>query len=277
MNQWVRYRILSSLEPMVCFLPLTLQTWIIRQLAYLFVPFSNIVRQYKQIALQRSDPWTLRYQRCVARAELHILRLKKELPIQKILAIKNEHYLQECQRQNRGTLLISVHHYYCILFLHWINQQRKPYLLKSFESPKAPNLHRLVQDRHHEVFQGRLLDIRKNLLKAARILQKGGTVLLLQDLLHRKAEPIQFLGKPRRNPLGSVRLAEMTDSLILPVVTTHNPDPSKQLWMSHFFEPIDPRNGNTKAKVIQALEKIITTYPESWSEWASVTMDKFPA
>lgn len=96
--------------------------------------------------------------------------------------------------------------------------------------------------------------------------------MLFQDILNRKADPIDFLGYKVPNPLGAVRLAEMTDSLILPLITVNSFSFGKKTprWEIHFWNAIDCRNKETKKQLVSSLEEMIKTYPEAWGLWSTI-------
>ena len=245
-----------------------------RILALFLAPFAKIVRHHNQAIspkLSFKKGWILRYKKCVARIETQTWRYRKKSPIKKEeVSLLYPERLDACLKQKRGLILVSVHHYYHILFFSWINQLSpnfQPYLMKNFFPKEKPLLSNFLHRRHDTLFQGRLIHTSSDLRKPVEILRKGGAVILLQDLFNEKGEQIQFLGRKVRNPLGAIRLAKISGSIILPSITTHQLFFPKKKWVIHFWKPIDPNDSQPKENLISSMEEMIKTYPETWGFW----------
>ena len=198
------------------------------------------------------NAFLLKYRRWVGKLESFVWRFKRDVAVVNRVQVFHEERLQQCRREKRGLILVSVHHYYMGLFFYWANQvvpKLEPYLVANFWLQRRPRLHTFLYRGHQRLFNGRLIHIGQDMRKAVRILQDKGTLILLQDHLQKDAPLVEFLGHRVPNPLGAARLAEMTDSLILPFIAK-NEIHSKKKWSIHFQAPIDPRERMTKQKLL---------------------------
>lgn len=84
----------------------------------------------------------------------------------------------------------------------------------------------------------------------AATLQDGGRVLLNFDVPGK--HPVRFLGKTVEVMNGAARLAESTDSVVVPVL----PQVGPRGWAVHLDDPIDPRNHGSWREVLQAVADV---------------------
>ena len=101
--------------------------------------------------------------------------------------------------------------------------------------------------------------------KAVRILKGGGAVIITQDNVDQSLPPTMFMGKKLHGPFGAARLAEITDSLILPVIVA--PVFHRVGWTILMRPPVDPRLGSTKDGLVRSLEELVSSCPEVWDYW----------
>ena len=259
--------IILLLGKLISLIPFSWRIFLSRTLSIFFIPFAKIPVQPCTV--------TLRYKRCVSRLENGVWRFAQNLPVTKRLHIVHREYLEAARQEKRGIILVSIHHHYLQLFCRWINQfdpSLQPYIIANFIPEKRVALHIKAVCLCNHFFSGRLLQVGRDMRRAVHLLRSGKTLILLQDHLSSDASPIPFLGHMVRNPLGSIRLAEMTDSLIVPFVTTNTiATPfNKKKWAIHFWPQIDPREKQAMPQLISCLENMIHTYPEVWQNWSSL-------
>jgi lauroyl/myristoyl acyltransferase len=111
----------------------------------------------------------------------------------------------------------------------------------------------------------------------SRTLKDGGQVLLNFDVPGKYA--VQFLGKTVDLMNGTARLAQSTDSVVVPVL----PQPRGRGWVVHIDEPIDPRRHDSWQSVLQAAadvhSRLVLEAPEHLESplrdggWAVATRD----
>lgn len=109
------------------------------------------------------------------------------------------------------------------------------------------------------------------------VLAGGGRVLLNLDVPGKT--PIRFLGKPVEVMSGTGKLAERTDSVVVPVLAL----PHGRRWRLHLGAPIDPRDFDTWDELLQtaatAVEELVLQAPEYLETplraggWAEATRD----
>jgi lauroyl/myristoyl acyltransferase len=80
-----------------------------------------------------------------------------------------------------------------------------------------------------------------------QVLRDGGRVMLNIDVPGKT--PVQFLGKTVELMNDTARLAQSTDSVVVPVV----PLPRGRKWYLHVAEPIDPRTFSSWEDLLQAV------------------------
>jgi len=181
--------------------------------------------------------------------------------LNKYVNIVNETYFKNALAAGRGVILVSAHTFAFHLFQLWINlsyRPQKPYLIKDFPEFEADLLHQ----RQLAIFQGRLINSRTGIIRAVRILQDNGLVILCQDVERKTAEPVLFLGKEKKYPLGAARLAEITDALLLPVIIAGDIGSGKQTI--YFQPPLDPEDGELKLRLLRALEEMTLRHLKEW-------------
>ena len=186
----------------------------------------------------------------------------------------NPAYLEEARQSGRGLIIVTIHSHHFRLFQEWINQKvpnLNPYLIKRFPSPQRKHRfyskNQFLHEQQKTIFNNRLINKLKP-IQAVRVLQNKGTVIAAQDVLANDVEPLLFLGQKLRNPLGAARMAEMTQALILPAILV---DGGKfNSWKLHFWPLIDPLRGEPREELLQAIEKLILTYPETWLGWKQI-------
>jgi lauroyl/myristoyl acyltransferase len=205
--------------------------------------------------------------------ENQVWRFHSSLEAPKRLHIIDREYLDTARQTKRGLIFVSIHHHCLRLFCYWINQidpTLQPYLVANEFAQRRRALHEFAMRACHTVFSGRFIPVNSDMRKTVRVLQQGGSILLLQDRIRPDAPLIPFLGYMVRNPLGAVRLAEMSDALIIPFITASRISFDKKKWSIHFWPHIDPRAGTTKARLIACLEQMVLNYPEVWQNWHSL-------
>lgn len=257
--------------PLLRLAPLHFSLLLVRFRAVLQAPFYKSTWNLKATGLiQRGLFGWLRlgYQMIAGRKSKKIWYAKFGLlsKVTKKITLQNPEYLDQARHSGRGLILVTIHSPYFRLLQLWINQFDfgwEPYLIKNFPTGQALEPY-ILHEQQKKIFQTRLIDSHKP-LQAARILAKGGTVLLAQDVLVKNIEPVNFLGKQLKNPLGALRLAEKTDSVILPVIMVDTGGLNR--WKIHFGPLIDPSVGESKQKLLQTMEEIILQYPETWESW----------
>lgn len=108
-------------------------------------------------------------------------------------------------------------------------------------------------------------------------LASGGRVLINFDVPGKT--PVQFLGKTVELASGTARLAEQTDSVVVPAL----PRPSGRGWYAYLDTPLDPRQHNGWEHLLQAtadaMSRLILEAPEYLEDplresgWAVATPD----
>jgi lauroyl/myristoyl acyltransferase len=127
-------------------------------------------------------------------------------------------------------------------------------------------MHVLSQKHHDFLFQGQTIVTSNDMRNIIQILKDKKNIILLQDNWTPKADPIYFLGVPFRTPLGSLRLAKLTNATILPFLVTHT-SIFPQKWTLRFWPPIDPEHKNPKERLVSSMEEMIRSHPECWELW----------
>jgi lauroyl/myristoyl acyltransferase len=276
MKENLRCRLLLILGLLISRIPFAWLICLNRGVAFFMTPCSRIAERCRKIPIPVSDPWKLRYKHAVAKQERFLLRYRKTFPAiqggKDLTIVENRHYFDFCLQQKRGVIFISVHQYYNFLLFFWLNRhnpQTTPYFIKKFFPERAAHVHGFLHQKILAIFNGRVILASKDMRKTVELLKEGKSILVFQDSLLEEMAPHQFLGRPFKNVLGSVRLAEITHALLLPVMATNNvgKDASQGKWKIHFWKPIDPKEGGTKEKVLSSLEEMVSTYPESWERW----------
>jgi lauroyl/myristoyl acyltransferase len=119
--------------------------------------------------------------------------------------------------------------------------------LAAAEAPRGYGGYQIEQSRKVIVRAGfRPVRARASARAFTRTLKDGGRVLLNFDVPGKY--PVQFLGKTVELMNGTARLAEQTDSVIVPAV----PQPRGRGWYVHVDDPIDPRRHDSWRSVLQA-------------------------
>jgi lauroyl/myristoyl acyltransferase len=94
----------------------------------------------------------------------------------------------------------------------------------------------------------------------ASTLSSGGRVLMNFDVPGKT--PVRFLGKTVELASGTARLAEQTDSVVVPAL----PRPGPRGWYAHLDAPLDPRRHDGWEHLLQAtadvLSRLILAAPE---------------
>jgi lauroyl/myristoyl acyltransferase len=83
--------------------------------------------------------------------------------------------------------------------------------------------------------------------------------------VEKQGEWVEFQGELVRMPLGSLRLAQMSDALILPALVTNQISLFSKKWKISFWQPIDPLKNGGKEEILQAMEEMIALSPENWN------------
>ena len=114
-----------------------------------------------------------------------------------------------------------------------------------------------------------------------RTLRGGGRVLLSFDVPG--TVPVQFLGKTVELKNGAARLAEHTDSVIVPTLAL----PRGRGWYVHLDDPIDPRRFPSWRELLQAVADVQTRLVQRAPEhlesplraggWATATATRWSA
>jgi lauroyl/myristoyl acyltransferase len=148
--------------------------------------------------------------------------------------------------------------------------------------PAGYNGHQIEQSRRVLV-QGGFRPVRAvaSARTFTRTLTDGGRVLLNFDVPG--TYPVRFLGKTVELMNGTARLAEKTDSVVVPVI----PRPRGRGWYVHLDEPIDPREHDSWQSVLQATadvhSRLVLAAPEHLESplrdggWAVATADGWRA
>jgi lauroyl/myristoyl acyltransferase len=199
---------------------------------------------------------------------MHVWRFnKKGNPMDRVELIGKVH-LETALLSGKGIQFVSIHHYLSRIFSQWIHQypsKLSPYLIRQFPGQTQDPLANLYHQQHMEIYGGRLISVESDMRRAVRILKKGGSIVLLQDRFKMEAPPSKFLGRTIRASFGSVRLAELSDSILLPVIVTNkgwNRD-----WIIHFYPIIQSKGEKGRSELSECLEQMILTYPEAWEHW----------
>jgi lauroyl/myristoyl acyltransferase len=208
------------------------------------------------------------YVRTVARLDQLLWRVKfrQSGALLERVEIEGRENLESVLSMDRAIILVTIHSYYFRLLQLWINQAWlgwRPYLVKAFPVGRRTPCWR--HEQQLEIFDGRLLDVRRFGVKTIKLLKNKGVVVIAQDVTSERAEPGIFLGQKMRNPFGAAKMAELTGAVILPALVI--PGFGKREWAVRFWDPIVPVKGLTKVKLRDAVEEMILEYPELWENW----------
>lgn len=253
-------------------LPLGPARLLARILAGFFAPLSLVAWRlmlFGPLHIGLGRMLALGYLRSMGRMEryLFIQKLGRLRTITRFVTPAGTEFVSRARDSGRGILLVSIHTLYSRLLLYWLNQPERgwnPYLVKRFPGRKDKGRAAYLHRHHDSLFGERLIDSGPGIIKAARVLRSGGMVLIAQDVFTVGPAPAIFLGRSVPMPLGAARLAEMTDSLILPVLAAQ-----KSGWKTliRFWPPIDPRDGGAREKILAVMEEMVTAYPAVWEFW----------
>lgn len=100
----------------------------------------------------------------------------------------------------------------------------------------------------------------EQILKAARALHRGEAIVLMQDVLNDGGTPIAIFDRSARFQLGAARLAQMTDSVILPYTALMRHGKGAVRW----WPVIDPRDCDVASRLSEAMATMIHAHPSSW-------------
>jgi lauroyl/myristoyl acyltransferase len=154
--------------------------------------------------------------------------------------------------------------------------------LAAVQVPRGYNGYQIEQSRRVSLEAGfRIIRAVGSTAVLTETLQAGGRVLLNFDVPG--TYPVRFLGKTVELMNGTARLAEKTDSVVVPVL----PRPRGRGWYVHLDEPIDPREHDSWQSVLQATadvhSRLVLAAPEHLESplrdggWAVATADGWRA
>jgi lauroyl/myristoyl acyltransferase len=118
------------------------------------------------------------------------------------------------------------------------------------------------------------------LRQAIRLLRRGGVVSVAGDRpVSDLDDPVPFFGRPARVPSGHVRLALSTGAAVAVAYCILSPD--RQRYVAHLEPPMDLiRTGNREEEIqlnlrqiLNALERVIRSWPEQWQMFVPVWAD----
>lgn len=175
-------------------------------------------------------------------------------------------YVHIARAGGRGVIFVSVHSNYAQVSLSWFYRtiNSEGWTIHAVSSDAT-------QEAYRRVFQS-VLPSSTGLHKAARVLKRGEGLVLLQDIFADDGVPIRLYDRVVPIRLGAARLAQMTDSLILPYIALSR----RGKGMIHWWPPIDPREGDVENALVEAMAGMIHTYPRSWSKLAQLLSEYDP-
>ncbi len=207
--------------------------------------------------------------RNLGRSFLELLALSKgkTLP-QDIFHIEGKEYLKQATQGDRGIILLSAHLGNWELIGAWMGKQGYEIhaIAARFDDPwLTSTLTKLRED-----FGLRTIWMDTFLREALKCLQRNTMLAVLFDQPGGKQGCIMpFLGKPANTPYAPIRIAQKTQSIILPVRTVRNPLNLSQ-HIIRFYPPFLVKTGGKK-EVQEAVKRCngiisewIQEHPDQW-------------
>lgn len=170
----------------------------------------------------------------------------------------HEEYVHIARASGQGVIFVSVHSNYPHVSLSWFYRT---------VNSEGWTIHAVMSERTQQATMqayGRsyasVIPSSTGVHKAARVLKRGEGLVLLQDIFADDGVPIQLYDRVVPFRLGAARLARMTDSLILPFTALSR----RGKGVVHWWPPIDPREDDVEKALVEAMARMIHTYPQSW-------------
>jgi len=185
-----------------------------------------------------------------------------------IFRIDGKEYLDTALREGSGVILLSAHLGNWELIGAWMGKQGYEIhaIAARFDDPWLTST--LTQLR--EGFGLRTIWMHTFLREALKVLQRNAILAVLLDQAGGKHGCVApFLGKPANTPQAPLRIAQKTQSMILPVLTVRDPrNPGHHII--RFYHPFRVKQGG-KEEVQEAVERCnnlisqwIHEHPDQW-------------
>lgn len=170
----------------------------------------------------------------------------------------NEEHVHEARAGGRGVIFVSVHSNYPHVSLSWFYRivNTEGWTIHALMSEQAPPAVIQAYGRSYTSVLSSITGVHK----AARILKRGEGLVLLQDIFADDGVPVRLYDRVVLFRLGAARLARMTDSLILPFTALS----CRGKGVVHWWPPIEPREDDVEKALVEAMARMIHTYPRSW-------------
>ena len=188
--------------------------------------------------------------------------------IDKIVKIKNRHYIDEAFSYKRGVIALSAH------LGNWeiggIALSLKGYpinaIVLSHDNPRVNQF--FIRQRKQKNMN--IIPVGSAFRKALRILRKGEAIAVLGDRdIFKKGIKLDFFDKETIVPKGPAMMAVETGAAVLPVFAVRQPDETYELIFEKPFFAKSGKNRNesiqkTALQIAGIIEEYISFYPEQW-------------
>ncbi|MBU0479231.1 lysophospholipid acyltransferase family protein [bacterium] len=188
--------------------------------------------------------------------------------IDKIVRIKNRHYIDEAFSYKRGVIALSAH------LGNWeiggIALSLKGYpinaIVLSHDNPRVNQF--FIRQRKQKNMN--IIPVGSAFRKALRVLRKGESIAVLGDRdIFKRGIKVDLFGKEAIVPKGPAMMAVETGAAVLPVFAIRQPDETYKLIFEKPFFAKSGKNRNesiqkTALQIAGIIEEYIGLYPEQW-------------
>lgn len=194
------------------------------------------------------------------------LEQKSLTELEENITIEGKEYLEKIEQSDRGAVLFTGH------FGNWE-------LLGVYLSAVGYPLTAIARDYKNDYIYQEVMNIRQS--KGAEVynrsqIKKSLQALLQQKLLlilgdqdaHQEGEFMQFFGRPASTPLGPVKLAQLSNSYLVPIYLVREGFKDYRLLVQEPLEIEKDAEIEEQREVLQklttSLESVIRDYPSQW-------------
>ncbi len=247
-------------------IPFGFQASCIRMFAFLLcVPYVSMwKRRYKEKSWY--EAYILAWSHLVGRFERQVWRLSFTPHTCPDVTIHGKNHLDDALGSSKGIIFASVHQSYMPPSVYWFFSKvphLNPIIVKNPTEKNHPSTYSVFFYKLLAGYQKSFHQRGGSLSRLVKNLKNQGAVVLLQDEEKPTEKEVLLFGKKTRLNLGSLRLAQMGNAVIVPYILGNTKTVfASSKWEMHFLQPIDPDEKNAEDKLLTSLEEIMCLYPE---------------
>lgn len=187
--------------------------------------------------------------------------------LSRMVRIEGGEFLEKAQSSGRGVILLSAHFTCVELALRLLSTSASVDL--AFRHVKSPLIDAVMYRARDKHVAGEIID-KTDMRRIIRRLRAGATIVFLPDQSpsSRNRVDAEFFGVPAMTNIAFSRMADMTKSVVLPVLVIRDEDrKNREPYLIRFFPTLDdmPEDPVEIANVLNTLfESWIRTAPEQY-------------